>query len=180
MAVAALRLFAMPRRLLLAALTFVAVTSHAQPPLPEPLPLPEMIPQVVRWAEATAARTLAEGAPLSAEWIAVAREVGVRDPSRVRIRLVDAIPLPEGLAISAAAGRAGVDAKRAGAMTLGHAILVLRGQERERSLLRHELRHVAQYEAAGGIAPFLAIHLPELARYGYEDAPFERDARAHE
>lgn len=170
----------MPHRSILAAVAFAAAAAHAQPPLPQPLPLPEMIPQVVRWAEALARDTLAAGAPLGAEWVAVAREVGVRDPSRVRIRVVDSIPLPEGLAISAAAGRAGIDARRAGAMTLGHAILVVRGQERERSLLRHELRHVAQYEAAGGIGPFLAIHLPELARHGYEDAPFERDARAHE
>lgn len=165
---------------MIAALAFAATLAHAQPPLPQPLPLPEMIPQVVRWAEALAQHTLAAGSPLSAEWLAVAREVGVRDPARVRIHVVDSIPLPEGLAISAAAGRAGIDGRRAGAMTLGHAILVLRGQERERSLLRHELRHVAQYEAAGGIAPFLSIHLPDLARHGYEDAPFERDARAYE
>jgi hypothetical protein len=166
----------MTRRPLIAAAALAATLAAAQPPLP----LPEMIPHVVRWAETLAERTLAEGQPLSAEWAAVAREVGVRDPSRVRVRVVDAIVLPEGFAITAAAGRAGIIPERAGAMTLGHAILVVRGQERERSLLRHELRHVAQYERAGGIAPFLAIHLPDLARYGYEDAPFERDARAHE
>lgn len=169
----------MSRRTLLAAATLATALASAQPPLAEPLPLPEMVPQVVRWAEALAERTLAEGRPLSPEWVAIAREVGVREPSRVRVRVVEAIPLPEGLAI-AAAGRAGISGERAGAMTLGHAILVVRGQENERSLLRHELRHVAQYEEAGGIGPFLAIHLPQLARYGYENSPFERDARAHE
>lgn len=37
-----------------------------------------------------------------------------------------------------------------------------------------------QYEARGGIAPFLQQHLADLARFGYEDSPFEVDARAHE
>lgn len=45
---------------------------------------------------------------------------------------------------------------------------------------RHEFRHVAQYEAKGGIAGFLAEHLQHLVRFGYEESPFERDARAHE
>lgn len=170
----------MLRRLLAAPVAFAAALACAQPPLPQALPLPEMIPHVVRWAEALAERTLAEGQPLSPEWVAIAREVGVRNPDRVRIRRVEAIPLPEGMAVTAAAGRAGIQAERAGAMTLGHAILVVRGQEGDRALLRHELRHVAQYEAAGGIGPFLAIHLPDLARFGYAEAPFERDARAHE
>jgi hypothetical protein len=65
-------------------------------------------------------------------------------------------------------------------MTLGYAVLVKRGGEEDERLLRHELRHVAQYEGAGGIAPFLARHIPDLLRYGYRDSPFERDARAHE
>lgn len=170
----------MARRSFLAAAALAAAIAGAQPPLPQPLPLPEMIPRIVRWAEEVAKRALSQGAPLSSEWRSVAREVGVRNPAKVRILIVDAIPLPEGVALSAAAGRAGISAERAGAMTVGHAILVLRGQEGERSLLRHELRHVAQYEAAGGIAAFLAVHLPQLALHGYEDAPFERDARAHE
>jgi hypothetical protein len=165
-------------RKLLAAAFLLSMPAIAQPPLPEPLPLPEMIPQVVRWAEGVSRAALARGAGLTPEAERIAREVGVRDPSKVRIEVVDAIPLPRGFEL--VAGRAGVRADRAGAMTLGYAILLLRGQEGEKSLLRHELRHVAQFEAAGGIAPFLAVHIPDLLRHGYEDSPYERDARAHE
>jgi hypothetical protein len=42
------------------------------------------------------------------------------------------------------------------------------------------LLHVAQYEACGGIGGFLAVHLADLVAFGYEDSPFEVDARAHE
>jgi len=68
----------------------------------------------------------------------------------------------------------------ASGMTLGHAIFVRRGEESDVRLMSHELRHVAQYEAAGGVAAFLAKHLADLAAHGYEDSPFEVDARAHE
>ncbi len=41
-------------------------------------------------------------------------------------------------------------------------------------LLRHEFRHVHQYEKAGSISAFLPIYLGQI------DAPLEADARAHE
>jgi hypothetical protein len=39
---------------------------------------------------------------------------------------------------------------------------------------------VSQYEACGSLDAFLAVQLRHLAAYGYEDSPFEVDARAHE
>lgn len=152
----------------------------AAPAAAELLPLPVMLSRVVPWAEATAREALSRGRPLDEAWRCAAREAGVRDPAAVRILVVDAIPLPEELARQAAARRTGISAGRAGAMTLGHAILVLRGEEEDARLMRHELRHVAQYEEAGGIAPFLARHLPALAERGYEASHYEVDARAHE
>lgn len=158
----------------------LALASLAAAAAPEPLPAPIMVVQVVPWAESLARDALAAGRPLDATQQCVAREVGVRNPAAVRILVVDAIPLPDTLALQAAARRTGISADRAGAMTLGHAILVLRGEEGDARLLRHELRHVAQYEEAGGIGGFLARHLPDLAEQGYERSPFEVDARAHE
>ena len=47
-------------------------------------------------------------------------------------------------------------------------------------LVSHELRHVHQYEAAGSIAAFLPVYLAQIVSVGYEQAPFELDARHHE
>ena len=80
----------------------------------------------------------------------------------------------------AAAGRIGLMPQAADGMTLGYAVLIKRGAEADERLLRHELRHVAQYESRGGIGPFLAEHIPALLEHGYAGSPFERDARAHE
>lgn len=46
--------------------------------------------------------------------------------------------------------------------------------------LPQELRHVAQYEACGGIPRFLGVHLADMLEHGYRDSRFEVDARAHE
>jgi hypothetical protein len=64
-------------------------------------------------------------------------------------------------------------------MTLGYSVFILRGHMSPR-LLSHECRHVHHYEAAGSIAAFLPIYLEQIALYGYDDAPLERDAGAYE
>ena len=64
-------------------------------------------------------------------------------------------------------------------LTLGHSIYICNGHNSPR-LLSHECRHVQQYEQAGSIAAYLPKYLEQIARYGYFDAPYEVDARAHE
>lgn len=132
------------------------------------------------WAEAQSSRSLALGAELTSAQAALARAVGVRDPAKVRVHVVDALPAPHDPVLTTAAGRIGLMPQAADGMTLGYAVLIKRGAEGDMRLLRHELRHVAQYEQAGGIEPFLAAHIPDLMRHGYRDSPYERDARAHE
>ena len=132
------------------------------------------------WAEGYASQSLAQGLALTPAQAAIAREVGVKNPALVRIRVVDELPSPQDPRLLAAAGRIGLMPQAASGMTLGYAVILKRGAENDARLLSHELRHVAQYEGAGGIRPFLAVHVPALMQYGYEDSPFERDARAHE
>ena len=132
------------------------------------------------WAEAQSAQSLAQGAALTRTQVAMAQSVGVVHPSKVRLLLVDELPAPDHPALVAAAGRIGLMPQAADGMTLGYAVLIRRDAEKDEKLLRHELRHVAQYESRGGIRPFLAEHIPALLRFGYAASPFERDARAHE
>ena len=139
-----------------------------------------MAPRVVAWAEKLSAEGRAHGIALTPAQQRIARASGVREPGRIRIRVVDRIPLPDQPELRAAALEVGLSQSSALGMTLGYAVVVVRGYEDNVRLLSHEFRHVAQYEACGGIAPFLAMHLADLAAFGYEDSPFEVDARAHE
>jgi hypothetical protein len=153
-------------------------TPSAKPALASQLPV--MLPRVIAWAEKLSAEGRVAGTSLTQAQIRIARGSGVRDPASIRLVVVDRIPLPDEPALKAAALQVGLSSEGMAGMTLGYAVMVRRGYEDNVRLLSHEFRHVAQYEASGGIRPFLGIHLADLAAFGYEDSPFEVDARAHE
>lgn len=142
--------------------------------------LAQIAPRVIQWAQLQAGQALRAGTALAPEEVALARRVGVGSPERIRVILVDEIPLPDEPALKAASAQVGLSQSSAAGLTLGYAVILRRGFERDVRLLSHEFRHVAQYEAQGGIERFLEQHLRHLVRFGYEDSPFERDARAHE
>ena len=168
----------------LAALSLPVLAAPSHPASPHAptaaAQLASMAPRVVAWAEKLAAGGVAHGRAPTAAQLRIARASGVREPARIRIVVVDRIPLPDEPQLKAAALEVGLSPASALGMTVGYAVLVVRGYEDNVRLLSHEFRHVAQYEACGGIAPFLAMHLADLAAFGYEDSPFEVDARAHE
>jgi len=166
--------------LALAMATAPVVTFAASIPPELAARVPVLASLAADWAERYAAESIAAGTPLDSRQAAIARQVGVRDPSRVRIRVVEELPAPTEPRLVAAAGRIGLMPQAASGMTLGYAVILRRGAEADLRLLSHELRHVAQYEEHGGIRPFLAEHIGHLLQFGYEDSPFERDARAHE
>ena len=117
----------------------------------------------------------------SASPLKPAADAHLLDTSDLSIsEVVDRIELPVEPILKAAASKAGLVPASAGGMTLGYGVVMVRGEQSDLRLLSHELRHVAQYEACGGIAPFLSRHLAHLAEFGYRDSPFERDARASE
>ena len=137
-----------------------------------------VVPLAVEWAERVAARAATTGARLTAEEARIARHVGVAAPEKVRISIGETFPYPEHPLLRSAAVETGMLGPGMAGLTLGHTIF-LAGPPSVR-LLSHELRHVAQYEAAGSIAAFLPGYLAQILHFGYEDAPYEVDARSHE
>ena len=145
--------------------------------------LPALLPAAIAWAEARAKTAAEAGSVLTAPEQEIARRVGVSQPARVRVEIVDELPLPEDPALRAAALAAGLSGPGMVGMTLGHSIFIRRGNRDRREhlrLLSHELRHVHQYEQLGSIAAFLRLYLSQIVELGYANAPLEADARAHE
>ena len=152
------------------------------PPIPGEVEreLAKLLPGAIAWAEARAQKASAVGAPLTAEEQSIARAVGVTKPDLVRIEIVgERLPMPDDPVLQAAATQAGLLGPGMVGLTLGHAIFICRGHKTRR-LLAHELRHVYQYEQHGSIAAFLPVYLSQVLQVGYQDAPLEQDARAHE
>ena len=141
--------------------------------------LPRLLPKAIAWTEAQAACVANSGRSLDDSEVKLARRVGVAWPERVRVALVDVLPLPEDPELCAAALQTGLLGPGMVGLTLGHSVLICRGHETKR-LLSHELRHVHQYEQAGSIALFLPGYLQQIVAFGYAAAPLEQDARAHE
>ena len=141
--------------------------------------LPILMPRAIAWAEAIAADVALTGNPLDASGLSDARTVGVQRPGSIRVSIVDRLPLPPDSELRAAALQTGLLGPTMVGLTLGHSILICRGQV-SRRLLLHECRHVFQYEQAGSIAAFLPLYLQSIVEVGYRDSPFEQDARAHE
>jgi hypothetical protein len=92
---------------------------------------------------------------------------------------VQVIPVPEDPDLREAALATGMLGPNTVGLTLGYGIYIVQGHGTNR-LVSHECRHVYQYERAGSIKAFLPQYLGQIAEFGYEAAPFEADARAHE
>jgi hypothetical protein len=138
--------------------------------------LPLASPVVVAWAMWQRRRILRHGRHLTAQQLRVAAAVGVREPKRVRVLLVERVPLPGGHALDRVAQRLGLPGPDVDGLTLGHGIFI-RGNNVPTGLLAHECRHVQQVEAAGTLRRFLVAYLRQVAQHGYHDAPYEVDAR---
>jgi hypothetical protein len=138
--------------------------------------LPAILQLAADWGEMECRSILARGKPLAFWQIAEAEQVGVREPTKVRILSVETMPASQNAPLQAALS-AGLLRAETLALTLGYGVLILRHKIGQRQVLRHELRHVAQYEQAGSITAFLAEYLNQIARFGHSDAPLEIDAR---
>jgi len=141
--------------------------------------LPLILPLAVRWANKHSNNIQQKGKSLTAKEIELAHQVGVIDAEKVRVLIIEKIPIPTHPALAKTAKAAGFMAASPAGMTLGYSIYICDGFHSER-LLSHELRHVQQYEHYGSIKHFLREYLSQVFEYGYTDAPLEVDARRYE
>lgn len=141
--------------------------------------LPRLLPKAIAWAETESAGAATFGVPLEPMRIRLARAVGVQHPEFVRVVEASSLPFPFDPELQSAALQTGLLGPGMAGLTLGYSVFILTGHRSNR-LISHECRHVHQYEAAGSIASLLPIYLQQIVSYGYDKAPLEIDARAHE
>jgi hypothetical protein len=135
-----------------------------------------LLPIAARWASEQEQTILRAGVPLSEQEIVDAKAVGVREPERVRLLRVDAIPAPRHPMLRLAQAAIRLLTPAPSGLTLQHGIFIRSDCWRDRALIVHELVHTAQYERLGGIVPFLRKYLFECATVGYRKSPMEQEA----
>lgn len=143
-----------------------------------PIPLENLLPKAIAWAEAHYAVALNDGNRLTPEETGIALRVGVAHPEQIRIRQVASIPLPDDQDLRQAATALKLLGPGTIGLALGYTVFIRQGKRCD-SLLAHELRHVQQFEQAGSLYSYLNRYFLELLEFGYRDSPMEVDARIH-
>jgi hypothetical protein len=126
-----------------------------------------LLPLAAGWATEQEQEILRAGVPLSAEEIADARTIGVKEWDRIRLLRIEVIPRPAQPQLRAACDAIDFLSPATRGLTLGFGIFIRSDCWRDRSLIVHELAHVGQYERLGGILPFLRSYLYESLTVGY-------------
>lgn len=142
--------------------------------------LPVLMPRIIDWSERMEQRVLSLGAALDIHGQALARSVGVRSPELIRVHVTDELPIPDDNELRLIAFQTDLLGAGMRALTLGYGVSVRKAYAASARVLSHEFRHVYQYEMLGSIREFLPVYFAEVARYGYNNAPLEIDARTHE
>ena len=106
--------------------------------------LNRLAPLAFQWAKKQEDFVLQHGVPLTPRQIADAIRCGVQNCARVRVLVVDRIPLPDDTELAEAARRSQIITEASRGITVGHGIIIRADSWQNRELLLHLLVHVAQ------------------------------------
>ncbi len=138
----------------------------------------EFLSKMIHYSETLERRILSEGRPLTEAEREIARRANVKNVNRVRVLILDAVPLPNDVALQQYLAEFGFLRLIRGARgtTKGYGVILTRSGARRPTDLAHELIHVGQYERCGGIAALMQYHLPDLKANGYRRSELEDEA----
>ena len=119
----------------------------------------DLLPLAYQWAKAQEDFVLAGGTPLTPRQTEDARRAGIRDCSRVRVLVVDRIPLPDDPELAEAARRTGIITHDTRCVGFGDAVIIRADSWSDRELLLHNLVHIAQCERSGGLEQWIRQYL---------------------
>lgn len=120
-----------------------------------------LLPRACEWARAQEEFILSSGTPLDARYTADAHRVGVQNSARIRLLVVDRVPLPEDSELAAAAGRTQIITNTSRGVAIGHGIIIRADAWGDRESVLHQLVHVAQCERTGGLKSWVACYLSD-------------------
>ena len=142
--------------------------------------LEKVLPVILAWSANREQEVLESGEPLTPTQQQFAAESGVENIERIRLLFVDRVSQPQDPELLQMASSVGLPLDNTAGRALGYGVEIVAGSSNQERLLRHEFRHVHQFEANGGLEVFLAIYLRSIVDYGYVDSPWEKDARRSE
>lgn len=134
-------------------------------------------PVACDWAKTQEEFILRHGTSLGPGHLADARLAGVDDAERVRVLVVNKIPLPENAQLAEAARHAQIITDASRAMAVGYGVVIRADCWHDRELLIHQFVHVAQCERRGGLELFVQEYLQDRRRATFSVGALEEEAR---
>lgn len=137
-----------------------------------------VLPQYIAWASDTEVAGLSMGELLNEKQLVIAKEIGIKNPEKVRLVYVDEVPFPYENVVLRVVGEAlgfigeGIVNN---AQVFGYSIYVRKGYLLTTPSLAHELVHVLQIERSS-LEQVITQHFADLIKYGYENSPLEVEA----
>src|SRR4051794_21766284 len=110
-----------------------------------------LLPLAYQWVKTQEEFVLTHGIQLTPQQRADARLAGVRNSERVRVLVVDRVPLPEDEMLLEATRRSRILTHDTRCTGFGYAIIIRADAWCDRELLVHNLIHIAQCERSGGL-----------------------------
>lgn len=111
----------------------------------------KLVSLAYQWAKTEEEFVLKHGSRLSTRHMADAMLAGIKNPGRVRILVVDRIPLPNDPQLAEASRRMGVITEDTRCVGFGYALIIRVDAWNDRELILHNLIHIAQGERSGGL-----------------------------
>ncbi len=122
-----------------------------------------LLPLAYEWAKTQEEFVLAHGHRLGPRHAHDANLVGVRDRARVRVLVVDRIPLAENPELAEASKRIGIITEDTRCAGFGHALVIRVDAWNDPELILHNLVHIAQCERSGGLEQWVREYLADRA-----------------
>jgi hypothetical protein len=119
----------------------------------------QLLPRAYEWAKKQEEFVLARGHALGPTHAWDAHLAGVRDCARVRVLVVDRIPLPDDPDLARASKTLGIINENTRCVGFGHALIVRGDAWSDRELILHNLVHIAQCERSGGLEQWCRQYL---------------------
>lgn len=137
-----------------------------------------ILPLAYEWARSLEEFILARGVALGPKHREDAQRVGVQNCDRVRVLVVDEIPLPDHEELAEAARRSQVITAASRGVAVGHGIIIRGHCWGDRELMLHQLVHVAQCERSGSLEGYVKQYLCERQTCAtFTIGSFEEEAR---
>ena len=152
-------------------------------PVVDPETFEDLLPLAYAWTKKMEEFVLGHGNPLGTTQGWDAQLAGVQDPARIRVLVVDRIPLPEDSRLAEAARRIRIITEETRCMGFGYALIVRGDAWNDRELILHNLVHIAQCERSGGLENWVRQYLGDRTNCpNFTVGALEEEARrvAHE